>query len=448
MFMLAPSFIVIDNWACVIDDIFLTQTDDRSSIFRMPFKSKLSLSKAIARDDKQITTIQQASSSSVSAPNREQDYATHLKNLSLVQKIHETLHSRNSASMPNISNGKGASPTYYCERSVDEEPQAGSESPIEVIVEESEALFATMRGKENHEKQEEIAMKRVKFEEINEIEEEQMFAVQRTTSFNDSTEVLESFSSSPSDSPQSPSSLPPTPMKRKSRENSFERPKPSLVNGDQVDGLVEPPLVKPRTKRLSHQTSDLSKLDEILPMIEIGNIEEIISGQSGEQNEPKEIEVEETASSQQDKKNPDQLVSEAVPEILLNGHDESLEDPPAILIIKQKVGVQMAIEVCPPFEVPPSQPIEVQVVPKSILKSSETSSTQKSISFQNRTNTIQYEKELSSSSSSESEDEDVWSRVDQHRNLLTRSHPDTPPPLPKTPPPPLDNEDGKHFSFA
>lgn len=403
----------------VIDGHFVTLTDDRSSIFRLPFKSKLSLAKPVTRDEKQITTIQHASSSA--GHSRHEDYATHLKNQILIRKIHETLHSRNSASLPNLSNG--VSPAVYRERSVDGTPRAKSESPTSVIEEEPETLVVPVSVDKVEEKREETVAKRVQFEEINEIVDEEMFAVQRTNSFViESTQTLESFSPNSLDSLPSPSGvLPPTPMKRKSRENSFEGSATSLVASDQHDG---PPLIKPRTKRLLHRTSDVSVyVEEVAsPVIENVTVENTMNDV---QVEPK---------------------IESVRARPMNGCNET-SDNEKTQTSRQKLGPALSIEICSPFEIPPSQPIEVQVVPKSILKTSEASSTQKSISFQPLTQSISYQKELSSSSESDS-DEDVWSRVDQHRSILNRHQDDGPPPLPKTPPPPLDNEEEKYFSFA
>lgn len=96
------------------------------------------------------------------------------------------------------------------------------------------------------------------------------------------------------------------------------------------------------------------------------------------------------------------------------------------------------------------QPVEIQVVPKSILKSSEaaeSSNGPKTLTFHNVPETISADESSSSESSEdELEEEDVWSRVNAHRFLLKRNQPDVLPPLPKTPPPSEDEE--RQFSFA
>lgn len=96
-----------------------------------------------------------------------------------------------------------------------------------------------------------------------------------------------------------------------------------------------------------------------------------------------------------------------------------------------------------------TQQVELQL-PKSILKSSETTTAAKSITFQSNPETIYHSAASSSSSTYDSysdEEEDVWSRVDQHRFQLTRNQQDIPPPLPKTPPPSVEEEETQ-FSFA
>lgn len=389
---------------------------DRQSIFRLPFKSKLNLSRFSSReDDTQITTVHQAS---VNPPSREKDVATLQKNENLKRMIHEKLQSENSISLPNLTDPEISRARLYQDRSVDETDQIQELNEIEFKKVERTERKQINSSEINHvsveneiQVQEEIIQKKVKFEEVSEVEEmkiveTRVLAQIENNSRENSTDLNENYYNETltldmsQTQEQFKTQMPPTPMKRKSREEYFE---PSDVqfaqetelpvkNGLTVD-VVETPVVKPRTKRLIHRTSDVSKPDENFPRLEIGTLQEVIK------------------------------LSDEKPQKL--HQDEEAE-----------------VEV--------SQ--ELPIVPKSILKSSETSSSPKTITFKNLPHTISdsddYSESTSSSSSSEgeSEEEDVWSRVDQHRVMLNKQK-DTPPPLPKTPPP-SSEEEANQFSFA
>ena len=421
----------------IIDICFRKLTGDRHSIFRMPFKSKLSLSRHSSREENQVTTIQQAVSASTFPPNRAQDYATVQKNENLKRLIHERLQSRYSNSMPTLNNQQDLNPKQYRERSVDEVPHSS-------IQQERKQDYVNEAKHENHANQalpkiefplessdknqvsEEIFQKRVKFEEVSEIEEtvfEAQFEndiVERST--NSVANIESEKSTTPPPTPYyvqefDDIDLPPKPMKRKSRENSFNTPSTAFQNShiEEENETTEPtitenelrlsaPPVKPRTKRLAHRTSDIEK-DEVDSFLVIQTLQE-------------EIKI----SVEQDFFNVDKKLTEKL---------ETIENHENDVV----------------FEV---EPREVQAGPKSILKSSETSSTQKTITFHNTPLSIPYNETSSSSSSSyasyeSDEEEDVWSRVNIHRYHLNR-HNDVPPPLPKTPPP--SEQDEKQISFA
>lgn len=399
----------------------------------MPFKSKLSLSRQSSREENQVTTIQQAVSSSTFPPNRAQDYATAQKNENLKRMIHERLQSRYSSSMPDLEKKRDLSPKQYNERSVDEVPQSSvlQQMKHDNLNEKQEFPEIKLLSKSFDQNQaaEEFFQKKVKFEEVSEINEtifEAQFENDIGESSTDSVAIIE-MDKSPTPPPTpyyvqefDDIDLPPKPMKRKSRENSFNTPSVPLQN-DHVEitetAITEnefpqsAPPVKPRTKRFVHRTSDVER-DEVDSFLGTQTLEEEI----------KTIVYQDFSTA--DKRMPEDL------EIIEN----------------HKIDVVYEVETR-----------EVQAVPKSILKSSETSSTQKTITFLNTPLSIPYNETSSSSSSSCSassssssnyeseEEEDVWSRVDMHRYHLNRNN-DVPPPLPKTPPP--SQEDEKQFSFA
>lgn len=97
-------------------------------------------------------------------------------------------------------------------------------------------------------------------------------------------------------------------------------------------------------------------------------------------------------------------------------------------------------------------PVFEKILPKSILKNSETNSNTKKIQFQDVSATDTSSEMDNDSDSSDFYEEDPWNLVDQHRNALNRKHrnsPSPPPPLPKSSPPSLDMDDpNKDYSLA
>lgn len=382
----------------------------------MPFRSKLNLSRNSSRDDTQVTTVQQAAPTSTP---KHHDYATIHKNEHLKRMIHEELQKRNSVSMPDLLNRQDLSPTQYRERSVDEEVKELDVTVLQEkkIQEHSEksipSVEAPLESSEEKQIDEEVFQKRVKFEEVNEIEET-VFESQFEKDIGEGSTDDEKYSTPPPtpyyvqefedyDLP------PPTPMRRKSRENSFNKPAPSVTLQieavDETNNVLEPPVVKPRTKRLAYQDSDFGK-DDIDSVTEIKTLQQEIQKAA---KYPPPI----------DSKEPQKLEKNSFDTI------ETFEND-----VHEEV-----------------EPYVIEAAPKSILRSSETSSNQKTITFHDMPESISYDE--ISSSSSDSEEEDVWSKVNMHRYHLSRHNDeqlDNPPPLPKTPPP--SEQDERHFSFA
>lgn len=327
-------------------------------------------------------------------PSREKDVATLMKNENLKRMIHERLQSKMSVSMPNLTNQENSNSRQFEERSVDETDQI-REFKENVDVEKVNGSHRDDTSVVNEQQvQGEIIQKKVKFEEVFEVEEmrivETKVLAQIENNFDQySTNVDKSLDNEQAtfeSSEFTPEIIPPTPMKRKSRGDYFEDVQFVQETEMPVENLTvneyEPPTVKPRTKRLIHRTSD-----ENFPRLEIGTLDEVIK------------------------------LSDEKPE---NAHQEP-------------------------------EVAEISVIPKSILKSSETSSSPKTITFNNLPQTISDSDDdddsiTSSSTYEESEEEDVWSQVDQHRVMLNR-HKDIPPPLPKTPPPSAE-EELNQFSYA
>lgn len=291
----------------------------------------------------------------------------------------------------------------------------------------------------NHDS-DESSIRRAKFEEVNEIDKvepyEPYFEAQVENEFGEMV-------------PASPRSVerryqesvnklkdlqiempPPTPMKRKSRESSFNSITVELHQTSQPESpaVEHAPVVKPRTKKLMHRASDAStssKEEEKVQTLD-KSINEVI--------------VSKTILSNGEIPHMSQMKFEIISE----------EKPNEIIIIKEEVVAQkveatpIEIVIVKPHE---AQKVEVQVLPKSILKSSETLTSPKTITFKSEPHTIS-DSGTDCSESDEDDDEDVWSRVNDHRDMLNRHKTDVPPPLPKTPPPPLDDEDEKEFRFV
>lgn len=439
--------------------------DERGSIFRMPFKSKLNLSRWSNREESQISTIQQQASASVHH-TREQDYATMQKNENLKRMIHEKLKNRNSVSLPDLP--KASSPKAYRELSVDEYSDA--QSNANEVEGTSLAVFKKM-----HDKREDLTdlqpindkiFKRVKFEEVNELEEtvfeaqdalyeEDFNSHKRADSWDSSNENLDKEAELESEVAETIYYVenaaatpyfveefelpPPTPMKRKSRENSFSYSAPDTEPSD-----AEPPVVKPR-RLIQRKTSDIERIEE--------NLQIAVQSNSSEEKEletrtvkealedvredfHQEIEFSHTVDIEPDFKA--QTIEDNLP------HEDELENLSQIKIQTLADSKTRELEISTPL-------VELHA-PKSILKSSETTAAPKSITFQNEPETIYHSAQSSITSSSSfsdllsDEDEDVWSQVDRHRFHLTRNQSDIPPPLPKTPPPSVEDE--KQFSFA
>ena len=178
-------------------------------------------------------------------PNRDQDVATLHKNETLSRKIHHDLQLRNSTSMPDLLNRQSSSPNGYRVRSVDGkdtkqpieskpaniqpvkkeeitiEPVRATKQPEEAIqIEEVEVAVQTYDGPT------EAVQKRVKFEEVHKIQES-FYEVQADIDFGEDSRgsqssIYEDALSSPSEYYEVQIELPPpTPMKRKSKENIF-----------------------------------------------------------------------------------------------------------------------------------------------------------------------------------------------------------------------------------
>lgn len=353
-----------------------------------------------------MTTIQQAISAYPENHDNAKEIATRKKNENLKRRIYERLHS-NQASTPNsLNRHEDLNPTQYRERSVDEVPIKTVQS-----VEEPEQFSPNVNGSnqevnpittfvENRQIVEENLEKRVKFETVREIENtvfETQFEIDVEDELSSSTVYSDNeryFTPPPTPYYVEEYDLPPpTPMKRKSRENSFNTPSVALQRIEPEDIEAAPPTVKPRTRQIIDHTSiDVDCVSSVQTLQEQINI----------------------SQQELDKESLGETEKTAMEEF-----DET-ESP------------------------------ETQTSLKSILKSSETSSAQKKITFHNTPQSISYkETSSSSSSSSEEDDDDVWSKVDMHRyhlNRLNIEKADVPPPLPKTPPP--TEEEEKNFSFA
>lgn len=388
--------------------------------------------------------------------------------------------------------------------------------------------------------------KRVKFEKVNEIQEtfyevhvdeafgesssDEPFGESSTSQHFGQSSTDEPFGYQEASSPMTPDMdlPPPTPMKRKSRENIsehvddkalpssepiFERvsvdykhlkvesrddsdnepivveipfnevpaaearnsepdgcigqiPDIELPIAAELNAVLEtmPPLVKPRTKKTVERTSDVGKVEEV------DHVQETAQRLPPEKPERAPV----VSFAQEDfpaqKKLPEvvqqKLPSEATPADdgsfkTSPNRDDSIDDTQEFFVsnkfsenyenfshedenfsnqdsrfIYDDSDSSSEDRVSPPIE-------NSHIVPKSILKTSDTTGGQKSITFHNVPD--------SSSSSSESffsdEEQDVWSQVDQQRFHLSRNRmPDTPPPLPKTPPPTAEEE--SRFSYA
>lgn len=387
----------------------------------------------------------------VKPPNNEQDIATIQKNEHLKRLIHDRLSSSNSSSLPNLSSHQERSVDSYEIHEVKEVFSKVAINNEEIIVEPNE------KSDRKSEKSEAVVQRRVQFEEVNELEKVEFYEA------NFEANVENGFGESSTDSDAhephqvfaSPNNIqdiqfslpPPTPMKRKSRENSFEssnivvRQDSEVSQVDSPDAIQEtiqiqspattPPVVKPRTKRLVHRASDSSH-EVIAVEADVSKAGENISKL---ENETLYVEVEVATKTNFKVDESDKIVGfdeSEVPVVPL--HDAN--DLPDIV----------------PQEIPKEiQAVEVQAGPKSILKSSdgETTNSPKTITFQNVPHTISDSESTSDSSDDEDEEEDVWSRVNQHRYQLNRQKErisDVPPPLPKTPPP--SEEEERQFSFA
>lgn len=358
--------------------------------------------------------------------------------------------------------------------------------------------------------------KRVKFEKVNEIQET-FYEVQVDEAFGESS-TDEPFGDQKASSPEE--MPPPTPMKRKSRENisqhvseeisqnsgelsqksdvvknnepvfervsseykfakseaqdssendpivveiPFDETSTAEVDKTEVDGAfgkipdtelpiaaelnavleTMPPHVKPRTKKMVQRTSDVGKTEEInheqetpkkLPPEKPERAQVVSFAQKDLEVQPKlpeeapKTEVETFKTSPNFEPTEEFFVSNKFSENYENfTHQDFRSD-------SDDSDASFVDRVSPPIE-------NSHIVPKSILKTSETAGVQKTITFHN----------VPDSSSSESffsdEEQDVWSQVDQQRFHLSRNRmADSPPPLPKTPPPSVEEE--SRFSYA
>ena len=425
---------------------------------------------------------------SARSSNREKDVETMYKNQYMKRMIHESLQSGNSVSMPDLRGNESLSQENYNERSVDEIDKAWAIDEIVTVQENFTGELLPDTGREKIVKteanvlkarevlnetvetlpeirevlmesnreipREDIFQKRVKFEEDFEIEEMKIERTQvlayiendygensrnfrqnmtdidessidlrgNSTDIDEKSTDIHEIMNNESDFKESEDesvvtvekipplrfisqtegeTMPPTPMKRKSRSSYFaQSSEDSQENFKESSVDVEqPPVIKPRTKRLVHRTSDVSKTEEFKP-VETELLQEIIKLSD---EKPEKLQREESLTSE----------------------------------------VSEISEACETFPTP--------VVPKSILKTSETLSSPKTITFKNLPHAISESEDDSInpyvSSDSEEEEEDIWSQVHQHRFIMQSSrHKDLPPPLPKTPPP--SAEDEKQFSFA
>lgn len=467
-------------------------------------------------------TSQQSLSPSVHPPNKQQDLATIQKNQNLRRKIHDTLFARSSASMPDLSR----SPVLYRERSVDEHPEdmKHNNQPINIpTVEFYDEIFSVKNDYENSLSFEpddtidiyaqpkkvnitndknievEIVQKRVQFEEIREIEKieyyEARFEEEIEDEFGEVTTrrlAFRSYSADDESDDKKVEVIPPMPMKRKSRENSFEAPN---VDSNEISNTeltkARPSPVKPRIRRGVHRTGNASKIetsdDEIKTVEEAKEPPKVIH---------RTVDFDEIKSSEDDKKILKEVKETA--EVMASNEDISeklvvhveISEVPSkfeeVLIVenlkliddvtsdsesinKEKIIEEALKETTLIKEVAErseafephviefvekhamySQPIEIHTVPKSILKSSDTSdftSSPKTITFQNDPHTI-----TDSETSSSDSEEDIWSKVEDHRLVINRQKiifPEgSPPPMPKTPPPSADPDvEEKLFNY-
>lgn len=476
----------------LIIDNSLLFSGDRNSIFRLPFKNKFNLTKSPSVEESQ------QSASTVKTPmfsqsNREQDFATFQKNENIRRMIHETLKSKNSSSMPDLAREKAADASTHNERSVDRPTTMQPRKTIDNPEAHKTTVDLSNKTSPIDEVVFEVVQKKVKFEEINEIEEtlyETKFEnevgesstdevlmdrdinrnedISPSVSFSDTSkfdydddEVDEVKATPPAfekvrfapqaiiAEPVKPDLVAPTPMKRKSPVDSFnkntvEAQRIEVIEADSPDFFAEVDYASHREVKRQPEVviEEVEPISQILSTVTTGLEVEQPSVAEPPSVKPRTKNIIENSFVVVEERKDEEL-SKAQQELTLS---ESLNSYENLQKLKEKFAdssSSSSMEEESEEEI--NQHVEVKVVPKSILKTSETSGMQKSITFQNMPQSIRYDE----TSSSESEDEDVWSRMNQHRYNLTRNNEErknSPPPLPKTPPPSTEEE--KQFSFA
>lgn len=496
-------------------------------------------------ENKQITTIQSTAAPSFQS-SKERDRETFEKNENLKRKIlSETLHSRNSTSMPDLLHRQSSSPGGYRERSVDE-PSASQNDQNQLTfvagkthpssIDEVDESNEISRAPENFQK-------RVQFEEVHEIHET-YYEVRVDDAFGESSTDFDGGEGSPSFVHEVQVEMPPpTPMKRKSKDSSFQ-----TFKNEEMDVETELlQLVETQTKLNSNKdempaftrfdsfdiqeemkfksvhegngfannevSSDLYDLSEVDTPEAIQNKSSYFENGTPSKELPatqsdskySEGSTAKNRASQNEPQDVDITIVEIPDEQALEIENDLTTEIPGVVPppvrprkkwnMQRSSNVEISDEMKPIFEKevehkpsedeqmpnkilaefemvkikgasktshhisnekidpPPTdsedsfvsaESVEVQVVPKSILKTSEATGAQKKITFQNQPHTIS---NRSTSFSASDDEEDVWSQIDQHRFHLSRNV-DVPPPLPKTPPPTEEEEDERQFTFA
>lgn len=457
------------------------------------------------------TTARPMSSASVLPTNRDQDWATFQKNENIRRMIHETLKSKNSSSMPDLTRERSIEAATHNERPLDRAEPLSRELALE-IPDAQESVYQENKSSPVEEIVFDVVQKRVKFEEINEIEETIYEAQFENETGESSTDPLPmdtddnhaaDLTSKPSDrsrfdyddgievdeevpsrfekvlyAPQTisvgevrPDSIPPTPMKRKSREDSFNKKPVQAQPVERVEFNSQVTFAKVNSVPQKAEVPQQARVvEEDEPASQYSNVSSEIKEAFARTEQPKvgfpqndegddltseKVSIElptvkprnkppiERTLSVDEKISPQEVVTKADQEVTLSAALNSYDN---LQKLKEKFAESSSSSSMEDeSEEETVEHVEAKVVPKSILKTSETSGMQKSITFQNMPQSIRYHE----SSSSESEDEDVWSRMNQHRYNLTRNtddRRDSPPPLPKTPPPSFEEE--KQFSIA
>jgi hypothetical protein len=207
---------------------------DRESIFRWPFKNKMSLSKShsMKEDQRRIEVIRSTSASESTTEHVDKiahEMALAEKNERIKRSIYERLHSNNSVSMPDLvqrDDGKRLSPPAK---------MMAIQKGLEMSLEEESDEYQMI----DDEVVQEIKPTEAFFEAQTLLDEEKDASVPE--------EIEEEISQA----------RPPTPIRRRSRSNSIKnqlansQPSPDDIDLSENANLSEiPPAVKPRKKHV------------------------------------------------------------------------------------------------------------------------------------------------------------------------------------------------------